>query len=98
MIDPPDRAQSDGTPGPVDPVAAIVHEFRNPLTAIWNAVHMLALARDEATVEQVRQLITRQVELLLRVVDDLEALRVNGGPGQGSADGDGRPRANARGA
>lgn len=84
----PNPARSDGAPrkqvrpGPDDPVAALVHEVRSPLAAIWNAVHLLSLARDEATVEKVRQMITRQLEHLTQILDDGEVRRANGGPEQ----------------
>ena len=97
----PRPAQADGRRreqdrlGPGDAVAALVHEVRSPLAAIWNAVHLLSLARDEATVEKVRQMITRQLEHLSQILDDCDARRVNGGPEQVLADGDGRPRADA---
>jgi nitrogen-specific signal transduction histidine kinase len=102
MIDTPGRAQADGVPreqcrlGPDDAVVALVHEVRSPLAAIWNAVHLLSLARDEATVEKVRQMITRQLEHLSQILDDCDARRAKGGPEQVLAVGDGRPRADTK--
>lgn len=97
MIDTPTRTQTNGTPrrqdvlGPDERVAALVHQARSPLAAIWNAVHLLSLARDETTVDKARQLITRQLERLVQILDDRDAGRSSGGgPGWVSADGDGR--------
>jgi hypothetical protein len=61
-----------------DHLADLVHEVRSSLGAIWNAVHLLAYARDEATIDQVRQRVTRQVEHLSRILDEIEARRLNG--------------------
>ena len=84
MIVTPDLAQADGIPrGPArldqdERVAALVHDVRSPLAAIWNAVHLLSFARDEATVERVRQMVIRQLEHLSHVLNDVEARRMNG--------------------
>ena len=80
MIDTPDRTRANGThhetvrPNRDELVALLAQEVRSPLTAIWNAVHMLSYARDDATVERVRQLVTRQVKHLSHVVDELEVV------------------------
>ncbi|MBX9582471.1 MAG: CHASE3 domain-containing protein [Gemmataceae bacterium] len=58
-------------------IAMLAHELRNPLAPIKNGVRLLGLARDEATVGRVRELIGRQVEHLAHIVADLlDASRV----------------------
>ena len=58
-------------------IAMLAHELRNPLVPIRNAVELLALARDEATVGRVREMVGRQVEHLAHIVADLlDASRV----------------------
>ncbi|HEY1376292.1 MAG TPA: response regulator [Gemmataceae bacterium] len=58
-------------------MAMLAHELRNPLAPIRNALHVLQLKKDEATVEQVRQMLGRQVGHLAHLVDDLlDAARV----------------------
>lgn len=53
-------------------LAMLAHELRNPLAPIRNAVQILEFAKtDEHTVEMARQLISRQVTHLVRLVDDL---------------------------
>lgn len=61
-------------------MAMLAHELRNPLAPIQNALHVLQLRKDEATVEQVRQMVGRQVGQLTHLVNDLlEASRVTAG-------------------
>lgn len=53
-------------------LAMLAHELRNPLTPIKNALHLLALRRDDAaTVDRMRELMARQVRHFGRLVDDL---------------------------
>jgi signal transduction histidine kinase len=53
-------------------LAILGHELRNPLGPIRNAVDLLALkSGDQTTVEWVRGLLSRQVRLMTRLVDDL---------------------------
>ena len=54
-------------------LAMLAHELRNPLAPIRNAVHILraAAARDDPQLQQVRDMIDRQVQQLVRLVDDL---------------------------
>jgi hypothetical protein len=87
MMHPPGPEQADGIPrGRDEALVVFIHEFRSSLAAIWNAVHLLTYARDEATIGQVRQMVTRQVERLTQMVDGIEAGRLSGG-GPPPADG-----------
>jgi signal transduction histidine kinase/CheY-like chemotaxis protein len=61
-------------------MAVLAHELRNPLAPIRNGLQVLRYRHDETTVEQVRQLLGRQVGHLARLVEDLlEAARVKAG-------------------
>jgi PAS domain S-box-containing protein len=53
-------------------LAMLAHELRNPLAPISNAVHVLnAISSQEPAAVEARALIERQVEHLVRLVDDL---------------------------
>jgi PAS domain S-box-containing protein len=53
-------------------LATLAHELRNPLAPIRNAVHLLKLGHThEDTVRHARDLIERQLQHLMRLVDDL---------------------------
>jgi PAS domain S-box-containing protein len=53
-------------------LATLAHELRNPLAPIRNAVHLLKLGNtQEDTVRHARDLIERQLQHLMRLVDDL---------------------------
>ena len=52
-------------------LATLAHELRNPLAPIRNALHVLRLAPDAAQSERVHEMIDRQVDHLVRLVDDL---------------------------
>ena len=53
-------------------VAVLGHEFRNPLSAIINAVHVLdRVAADEPPAQHARDLIQRQARSIDRLVEDL---------------------------
>ncbi len=53
-------------------LATLAHELRNPLAAIHSALDVLHLIRDGAPEQRMaRDVIGRQVELLMRLVDDL---------------------------
>jgi signal transduction histidine kinase len=53
-------------------LATLAHELRNPLAPIRNALEIMKLASGNgAIVEQARAMIERQVEQLVRLVDDL---------------------------
>ncbi|HVR98064.1 MAG TPA: ATP-binding protein [Thermoanaerobaculia bacterium] len=53
-------------------LAILAHELRNPLAPIHNSLQILALrADDPAAVEKARELMERQVQQMIRMVDDL---------------------------
>jgi PAS domain S-box-containing protein len=53
-------------------LAMLAHELRNPLAPIRNALHILKMPGvDAATVERSREMMGRQVQQLVRLVDDL---------------------------
>ncbi len=53
-------------------LATLAHELRNPLAPIRNALQILRLASDnKATVEQVRTIMERQLQQMVRLIDDL---------------------------
>ena len=53
-------------------LAVLAHELRNPLAPIRNALHVSRrCAADSASFGQVRELIERQVDVMVRLVDDL---------------------------
>jgi signal transduction histidine kinase/ActR/RegA family two-component response regulator len=52
-------------------LAMLAHELRNPLAPVRNAVHLLKAEPDPETEREARAIIERQVEHLVRLVDDL---------------------------
>src|SRR5581483_10934478 len=53
-------------------LATLAHELRNPLAPIRNALQILKMPRvDAQTVERSRDMMERQVQHLVRLVDDL---------------------------
>lgn len=61
-------------------LATLAHELRNPLAPIRNALQIMQLTTDPATLERVRDLIERQVGHMVRLVDDLmEVSRITRG-------------------
>jgi PAS domain S-box-containing protein len=53
-------------------LSTLSHELRNPLAPLKNAAHLIRLtAPDKAAVEAPLQIIDRQVDAILRLVDDL---------------------------
>jgi PAS domain S-box-containing protein len=62
-------------------LATLAHELRNPLAPIRNGLQILRLARgDPAAAAQVQEMLERQVNHLVRLVDDLmEVARVTRG-------------------
>ncbi|MDO9269022.1 MAG: transporter substrate-binding domain-containing protein [Methylobacter sp.] len=62
-------------------LAMLAHELRNPLAPISNAVHIMKLSNlDETRLAWCRDVIGRQVEHMVRLVDDLlDVSRINQG-------------------
>ena len=62
-------------------LATLAHELRNPLAPIRNALQVMRLAGDDSkAVDQSRAVIERQVQQMVRLVDDLMDLsRISGG-------------------
>ncbi len=53
-------------------LATLAHELRNPLAPIHNSLQIIALADGDAgMIEQARQIAERQIEQMVRLVDDL---------------------------
>jgi PAS domain S-box-containing protein len=52
-------------------LATLAHELRNPLAPLRNALQILQLSSEPATQEQARSLMQRQLEQMVRLVDDL---------------------------
>ncbi|MFL5327437.1 MAG: ATP-binding protein [Gemmataceae bacterium] len=53
-------------------LATLAHELRNPLAPIRNSLHLLRLAgTDSGAAERVREMLERQVNHMVRLVDDL---------------------------
>jgi len=52
-------------------LATLAHELRNPLAPIKNAVQLLGLLKLDPEVDELRQMMERQVEQLVRLIDDL---------------------------
>jgi signal transduction histidine kinase len=61
-------------------LATLAHELRNPLSAMRNGLQLLRLAGDDpAMMLHARSILNRQVEQMVRLVDDLlDASRING--------------------
>jgi len=64
-----------------DFLATLAHELRNPLAPLRNAVRILALRSDDsAVVAQTSELMDRQIQQMVRLVDDLlEVSRIGRG-------------------
>ncbi len=52
-------------------LATLAHELRNPLAPILNAVQLLAVTDDPARTTRARTMIERQIEQMVRLIDDL---------------------------
>ena len=52
-------------------LAALAHELRNPLAPIKNAVQLMGMLKLDPEVDELRQMMARQVEELVRLIDDL---------------------------
>jgi PAS domain S-box-containing protein len=62
-------------------LATLAHELRNPLAPICNSLHLLRLSDDLApSVQHVREIMERQVNHMVRLIDDLlEVSRIGQG-------------------
>jgi len=61
-------------------LATLAHELRNPLAPIRSGLSALAVTSDAATIDATRAMMERQVEQLVRLVDDLmDASRITRG-------------------
>ncbi|MBC7966213.1 MAG: response regulator [Fuerstia sp.] len=52
-------------------LATLAHELRNPLAPIKNAVQLMGLLKLDPELVELRQMMDRQVEQLVRLIDDL---------------------------
>jgi PAS domain S-box-containing protein len=52
-------------------LATLAHELRNPLAPIKNAVQLMGMTNLDSDTEELRQTMERQVEQLVRLIDDL---------------------------
>jgi signal transduction histidine kinase len=52
-------------------LATLAHELRNPLAPISNGLHVLRMSPKEEVVEDVRNMMERQMTHLVRLIDDL---------------------------
>jgi PAS domain S-box-containing protein len=52
-------------------LATLAHELRNPLAPIRNALQIIRLSSDRESQEQARSMMGRQLEQMVRLVDDL---------------------------
>ncbi|EMI21210.1 signal transduction histidine kinase with CheB and CheR activity [Rhodopirellula maiorica SM1] len=52
-------------------LATLAHELRNPLAPIKNAIQLMSMSELPADTEELRQTMARQVEQLIRLIDDL---------------------------
>ena len=61
-------------------LATLAHELRNPLAPIRNSLHLLRVAGARASAERVHEMLERQVNHMVRLVDDLmEVSRISRG-------------------
>jgi len=61
-------------------LATLAHELRNPLAPMRNGLEIMRLSRDPKTVEQARTVITRQLEQMVHLVEDLlDVSRISSG-------------------
>lgn len=66
-----DQALKDADRRKDEFLATLAHELRNPLAPIRNALHILRLSSDREANERARSMMGRQLEQLVRLVDDL---------------------------
>jgi PAS domain S-box-containing protein len=61
-------------------LATLAHELRNPLAPIRNSLHLLRMPIDKAAIERVHDMMERQINHMVRLVDDLmEVSRITRG-------------------
>ena len=62
-------------------LATLAHELRNPLAPLRNGLQILRIgAGDQAVVTRAREMMERQVDVMVRLVDDLlDVARISGG-------------------
>ncbi|WP_250481314.1 ATP-binding protein [Caballeronia sp. GAOx1] len=61
-------------------LATLAHELRNPLAPIRNALHLFSLTGNDIPAPALREMLLRQVNHMVRLVDDLmEASRISNG-------------------
>jgi PAS domain S-box-containing protein len=61
-------------------LATLAHELRNPLAPLRNSVHILQLAKSAESAGKVHQMMQRQIDHMVRLVDDLmEVSRITSG-------------------
>lgn len=61
-------------------LALLAHELRNPMAPIMNAVSLLERSQDEGTRDRARDVMKRQLVLMVRLIDDLlEVSRITRG-------------------
>lgn len=61
-------------------LALLAHELRNPMAPIMNAVALLERSQDEGTRDRARDVMKRQLVLMVRLIDDLlEVSRITRG-------------------
>ncbi len=52
-------------------LATLAHELRNPLAPVKNAVQLMGMLKLDPEIDQLRQMMARQVDQLVRLIDDL---------------------------
>lgn len=52
-------------------LATLAHELRNPLAPIKHAVQLMGFSKLDPEIDELRQMMARQVEQLVRLIDDL---------------------------
>ena len=61
-------------------LATLAHELRNPLAPMRNGLEIMRLSQDQETVEQARAMMTRQLEQMVHLVEDLlDVSRISSG-------------------
>ncbi len=52
-------------------LATLAHELRNPLAPLMNALQLMGLSKLDPQIEELRQMMCRQADILLRLIDDM---------------------------